>query len=153
VFLDIIHRPVLYLKQQPNTTYRKYKKSAHLSLVEHPIRQPSLDISPHLDSHHRSRNQKTTDNSVQCRLCVKTVCLYVGTVQRICLFSGDFYSESTLVLTAIAMKQCMNIGARPCVCGVILMFLIFGLTLGESLCCASFIYPILYSCWCADDKD
>jgi hypothetical protein len=30
----------------PNTTYRKYKESAHMSLLDHPISQPSLDISP-----------------------------------------------------------------------------------------------------------
>jgi hypothetical protein len=26
--------------------YRKYKESAHVSLLDHPISQPSLDISP-----------------------------------------------------------------------------------------------------------
>jgi hypothetical protein len=31
---------------EPNTTYRKYKESAHMSLVAHPINQPSLVISP-----------------------------------------------------------------------------------------------------------
>jgi hypothetical protein len=30
----------------PNTTYRKYEKSTHMSLLDHPIGQPSLDISP-----------------------------------------------------------------------------------------------------------
>jgi hypothetical protein len=30
----------------PNTTYRKHKEFAHVSLVEHSISQPSLDISP-----------------------------------------------------------------------------------------------------------
>jgi hypothetical protein len=34
------------LQIEPNTTYRKYKESAHMSLVDHPISQPSLDISP-----------------------------------------------------------------------------------------------------------
>jgi hypothetical protein len=34
------------LQTEPNTTYRKYKESAHMSLVDHPISQPSLDISP-----------------------------------------------------------------------------------------------------------
>jgi hypothetical protein len=33
------------LQIEPNTTYRKYKQSAHMSLVDHPINQPSLDIS------------------------------------------------------------------------------------------------------------
>jgi hypothetical protein len=34
------------LQTDPNTTYRKYKESAHMSLLDHPISQPSLDISP-----------------------------------------------------------------------------------------------------------
>jgi predicted GIY-YIG superfamily endonuclease len=34
------------LQIEPNTIYRKYKESAHMSLVEHPISQPSVDISP-----------------------------------------------------------------------------------------------------------
>jgi hypothetical protein len=34
------------LQIEPNTTYRKYKESAHMSLIGHPISQPSLDISP-----------------------------------------------------------------------------------------------------------
>jgi predicted GIY-YIG superfamily endonuclease len=35
---------VLYI--EPNTTHRKYTESAHMSLLDHPITQPSLDISP-----------------------------------------------------------------------------------------------------------
>jgi hypothetical protein len=34
------------LQIEPNTTYRKYKEFAHLSLVDHPSSQPSLDIFP-----------------------------------------------------------------------------------------------------------
>jgi predicted GIY-YIG superfamily endonuclease len=34
------------LKIETNTTYRKYKESAHMALLDHPISQPSLDISP-----------------------------------------------------------------------------------------------------------
>jgi hypothetical protein len=76
-----------------------------MSLVDHLVRQPSRPgYLSHLDSHYRSRSQKTAHNSVHCRLCVKTVCLHVGTVQRICLFSGDFYSGNILLLTATAMK-------------------------------------------------
>jgi hypothetical protein len=33
-------------KIESNTTYRKYKEAAHMSLLDHPISQPSLDISP-----------------------------------------------------------------------------------------------------------
>jgi hypothetical protein len=34
------------LQVEPNTTYRKYyEECAHMSLENHPIRQPSLDIS------------------------------------------------------------------------------------------------------------
>jgi hypothetical protein len=35
---------VLQIKQ--NTLCRKYKETAHMFLVAHPISQPSLDISP-----------------------------------------------------------------------------------------------------------
>jgi hypothetical protein len=31
---------------EPNNTYRKYKESTHMSPVDHPVSQPSLDISP-----------------------------------------------------------------------------------------------------------
>jgi hypothetical protein len=34
------------LRIEPSTTYTKYKESAHISLLDHPISQPSLDISP-----------------------------------------------------------------------------------------------------------
>jgi hypothetical protein len=33
------------LQIEPNTIHRKYKESAHMSLLDHPIIQPSLDIS------------------------------------------------------------------------------------------------------------
>jgi hypothetical protein len=35
-----------FLQIEPNTTYKKYKESTHLSLLHHPTSQPSLDISP-----------------------------------------------------------------------------------------------------------
>jgi hypothetical protein len=31
---------------RPNTTYKEYKESAHMSLIDHPISHHSLDISP-----------------------------------------------------------------------------------------------------------
>jgi hypothetical protein len=34
------------LQIELHTTYRKYKKSSRMSLLDHPICQPSLDISP-----------------------------------------------------------------------------------------------------------
>jgi hypothetical protein len=34
------------LQIEPNIIYRKYKQSAHMSLLVNPISQPSLDISP-----------------------------------------------------------------------------------------------------------
>jgi hypothetical protein len=48
------------------------------------------------------------------------VCFHVSAMQRLGLFSDDFCSDSTLILTR-AVKQCMDIGVRPrvrvCVCG------------------------------------
>jgi hypothetical protein len=37
---------VRVLQIEPITTYRKYKESANMSLMDHPISHPSLDISP-----------------------------------------------------------------------------------------------------------
>jgi hypothetical protein len=34
------------LQIEPNTKYKEYKESAHMSLLDRPIRQPSLVISP-----------------------------------------------------------------------------------------------------------
>jgi hypothetical protein len=56
-----------------------------------PIDQPSLDISPIWTP------VITTDNSVQCRLSETISVLCVGTSQRICLSSDDFYSDSAVV--------------------------------------------------------
>jgi hypothetical protein len=51
----------------------------------------------HLDSdNYRSRSQKTTAPSGVH--WVGKLCLCVGTIQRICLSSDDFYSDNTLVL-------------------------------------------------------
>jgi hypothetical protein len=36
---------------------------------------------------------------------------------EIYLFSDDFYSDISLILTEIPMKQCMDIGATPHVYG------------------------------------
>jgi hypothetical protein len=63
---------------------------------------------------------------------------YVGSIQRICLFSDDFCSDSTLILTAV--KQCTDIGAKP---HVFVEYFMFVLTLTDGLLCAQFIYPTL----------
>jgi hypothetical protein len=42
----------------------------------------------------------------------------VGTIYRICLFSDDFYSDNSLILTTV-LKQCMDIGARHHMCGAL----------------------------------
>jgi hypothetical protein len=44
------------------------------------------------------------------------------------------------------MKECMDTGAGPHVCGPFLMFSMSVLTLADGLCCDWFIYLIL--CWC-----
>jgi hypothetical protein len=44
--LKICWPEAMVLQIVPNTTYRKYKESAHMSLVAHPISTPSLDIFP-----------------------------------------------------------------------------------------------------------
>jgi hypothetical protein len=46
------------LQIEPNTTYSKYKQSAHISLVAQPIRQPSMGHLSRLDSHRRTEVRK-----------------------------------------------------------------------------------------------
>jgi hypothetical protein len=66
------------LQIEPNTTYRKYKESAHMSLLDHLISQPSLDTSgPPLSQ--KSRNYK----SVKCRLIGKNYFSCVSTIRSI----------------------------------------------------------------------
>jgi hypothetical protein len=108
-----------------------------MSLVDHPIGQPSFDISPiwtpviaaefrklhttpssvGVGVSGRSPDQATQLGHLSSVDCVGKLCFYVGTIQRNCLFSDDFYSDTTMILT-IAVKWCMDIGARSHVCGV-----------------------------------
>jgi hypothetical protein len=57
------------LQIEPNTTYRKYKESAHMSLLDHTISQPSLDISPTWTPVITA--EVKIYNSVKCRLSEK----------------------------------------------------------------------------------
>jgi hypothetical protein len=117
---------------------QEIQESTHMSMVVHPISEPSLDIS-HPNSHYHSRSQKTTaPSSVDYTW---KLCSYFGTIQIICLLSDGFNSDSTLIWTT-AMKQCMDIGPRPRVWNF-LIILIFALTLADGLCCAWFIYLLL----------
>jgi hypothetical protein len=88
---------------RPHVSCRSSDQSTH---VGHPS---------HLDSHYRSRSQKsTTPSSVDY---VRKLYFNVGTIQRICLFSDGLYCDNTLILTTM---QCMDVSARPHVCGVCL---------------------------------
>jgi hypothetical protein len=53
-----------------------------------------------IDLHYHSRSQKTIPSSADY---VWRLCFYVGTMQRICLFSDCFYSDSNPFLTARAI--------------------------------------------------
>jgi hypothetical protein len=66
-----------------------------MTLIDHPIIQPSLDISP-IWSPSSVQKQKNY-NSVQCRLRGESCVFGVGTIQRICLSSDNFNSNSSLV--------------------------------------------------------
>jgi hypothetical protein len=56
----------------------------------------------HLDSGYRGRSQNTTTPSNVD--CVRKLCFCVGTMQRICLISDDFCSDSAPILITISMK-------------------------------------------------
>jgi hypothetical protein len=74
-----------------------------MSLIDHPINQPSLDISP-IWAPIITAEFKKNYNFVQCRLSVKIFVFYVGTIQIIYLSSDDFHSHSTLVLSLIHVE-------------------------------------------------
>jgi hypothetical protein len=61
------------LQIELNTTYRKYKDSAHMFLVAGQL--------SHLDFHHSSRSQKTT--SLSSVDYMWKLCFYVGTIQNL----------------------------------------------------------------------
>jgi hypothetical protein len=44
---------------------------------------------------------------------LKTQCV----LQKICVFSEDFASDSNLFLTILSMKQCVYVDVRPHMCG------------------------------------
>jgi hypothetical protein len=70
------------LQIEPNTTYRRYNESAHMSLIDHPIRQPSLEFSP-IWTHVIATgvtNLHTTPFSADY---VGRLCFYVGTKHRL----------------------------------------------------------------------
>jgi hypothetical protein len=67
------------------------------------VQSNQLEHLSHLYPCYQSRSKKNY-NSIQCRLSGKISIFYVSTIQRIYLSSDDFYSDSTLILTTIAVK-------------------------------------------------
>jgi hypothetical protein len=119
---------------EPNTTYRKYRESITcLCYIIQPVNTAWTSLPFGLPLL-QQRSKTTTPPSEDY---LRKSYFYVGTTQGICPFSDDFYSYSTLILTTTAMRQYMDKGARPQVCGVLLMFM-FALTHAGGLCCASF---------------
>jgi hypothetical protein len=83
------------LQTEPNTTYRKNKESAHMSLAAHPFRQPSLDISPIRTPTIGAGVRKLQFHPVEV---MWESCVFMLVLHRICLFSVGFYFDSTLIL-------------------------------------------------------
>jgi hypothetical protein len=77
----ICRKEAKVLQIERNTAYRKYKESAHMSLIDHLISQPSLDIFSIWTAIIVAEVKNY--NSVQCRVSGKIVFFYVGTIQRI----------------------------------------------------------------------
>jgi hypothetical protein len=69
-FVEILNKQNVssFVLIEPNNTYRKYKEFAHMSQIDHPISQPSLDISPVWTSVITAEVRKlhTTSSSVDC---------------------------------------------------------------------------------------
>jgi hypothetical protein len=84
-FVEILNKQnlSLFLFIEPNNAYRKYKESADMSLVDHPISQPSLDISPIWIP--VNTEEVKIYSSVQCRLRKENLYFCAGTIRRISL--------------------------------------------------------------------
>jgi hypothetical protein len=79
-----------------------YKEFAHMSLIDHPLIQPSLDISPIWTPVFPAELKNY--NSVQCRLSGKISDSCVGIIRRIHLSSDDLFSVSFLVQGLICVE-------------------------------------------------
>jgi hypothetical protein len=78
-----------------------------MSLIDHPISQLSLDISPTWTPVIRA--EVKSYNFVQCRLYGKICVFYVGAIKRIYLSSDDFFSDSSLVQGLIHVEYFLNV--------------------------------------------
>jgi hypothetical protein len=112
------------------------KKRRSCRLTEAPHTGNTMD--------YRSRSQTTTTpSSVDY---VRKLYYYIGTIKGICLFSDNFYSDSTLILTTIAVKQCTDVGVTPCTC-VKFLFIVFNVCLNSRrwfmLCLVFIFYRVL----------
>jgi hypothetical protein len=81
-----------------------------------------------------------------CENCVFMLVL----CRDFCLFTHNLYSDSTMILTTIPAKLSLSTDARLQMCGNLLIFLTFVLTLADELCYTWFVHPI--SCWCFDNS-
>jgi hypothetical protein len=86
---------VKVLQIEPNNTYRKYKESAHMSLLDHLISQASLDTSPIWTPVITAEVKNY--NSVKCRLSGNICFLVLVPLGVSLLSSDDFYCDSSLV--------------------------------------------------------
>jgi hypothetical protein len=106
-------------------------------MVDHPISQPSLDISPIWTPIIAAevKKKKLQLHPVEIKW---ENCFFFKSfaTQRIYLSSHYIYSDSALVLGLIRAE--------------ILTSSKFVLTLADGLCCAWFVYPILPSCRCPE---
>jgi hypothetical protein len=107
------------LQIEPNTTYRKYKESAHISVIDYPISQSTLDMSP-IWTPIAAAEVKRNYNSVQCRLTAKHMFL--------CWYHTKFVSLVIISILIVHWFYASYVWNY--------FNLIFVLTLAGGLCCA-----------------
>jgi hypothetical protein len=73
-----------------------------MSLIDHPVSQPSLDISPIWTSFIRAEVKKLQLRPLETEWGNLYFC--VGTIRRICLSSDDLFSDSSLVQGLIRVE-------------------------------------------------
>jgi hypothetical protein len=91
------------LQIEPNTTCRKYKESVHMPLLDHPISERNLDISPIWTPVITAEVKKKKPQLRPVQIEWENLCVCVGTIRRIYISSDDLFAVSSLAQGLIRM--------------------------------------------------
>jgi hypothetical protein len=92
---------VKVLHIEPNTTRSKYKESTYMSLIDHPISQLRLDISPTWTPIITAEELQLHPSWIEWKIFIFIVLVPYG---EFCLSTDDFYLNNSVVQSLIRVK-------------------------------------------------